>query len=203
MNRTIAAVAALALAAAPALASAQSWGQPNSYDSYGYNQGYGQAYGGQGGIADALLGGLLGGGQQGYGYTDPCASQQRNRQILGAVIGGAAGAALGRSAAGRDNRSTGQIVGGLAGAAVGYQIGKRTVNCAPQQQSWNNNNGWSGWSQGSWDGWQTPSNVYNSGYGQPACGMGRATLTAPTGRSETREVWMCQANDGRWYPTDR
>jgi hypothetical protein len=202
MNRTIAAVAALALAAAPALASAQSWGQSYGYGQDPYASGYDQGYGAQGDIANALLGGLLGGGQQAYGYQDQCASQQRNRQILGAVVGGAAGAALGRSAAGRDNRSTGQIAGGVLGAVVGYQLGKRTVNCAPQQTGWNNN-GWSGWSQGSWNGWQTPSNVYNSGYGQPACGMGRATVTAPNGRSETRDVWMCQANDGRWYPTDR
>lgn len=61
-----------------------------------------------------------------YGYgrsTNRCRSG-----TTGAIVGGAAGALLGRSVAGRRNRTLGTILGGAAGALGGREI-TRDKNC--------------------------------------------------------------------------
>lgn len=48
-----------------------------------------------------------------------------NRDEIGAVIGGVAGAVIGSRVADRDNRVVGMVVGGALGAVLGHTIGDR------------------------------------------------------------------------------
>ena len=59
----------------------------------------------------------------GYDQRDRCRSG-----TTGAIVGGAAGALLGREIAGRGDRTLGTIIGGLAGALGGREV-TRERNC--------------------------------------------------------------------------
>ena len=48
----------------------------------------------------------------------------RGNSILGAVVGGLAGAALGSTVGGGSGRTAATVVGGLAGAAIGNQVAR-------------------------------------------------------------------------------
>jgi hypothetical protein len=51
-------------------------------------------------------------------------SDQRDRQVGGAVIGGILGAFAGSAVAGRGDRTEGALIGGALGAVVGSQVAK-------------------------------------------------------------------------------
>lgn len=68
-------------------------------------------------------------GYYGRTYRDHRASRNYYRRCsgtTGTIIGGAGGALLGRSVAGRGDRTLGTILGGAAGALLGRQVGKST-----------------------------------------------------------------------------
>ena len=94
-----------------------------------------------------------------YDY-DNCRTSGSN-QTAGAVIGGVAGALLGRSLAGdRHNRTEGAAVGAVAGALLGSQIGKSKSNCRDYDTSYYNNG---------YGSYSTPyaSSYYGNTYAQP------------------------------------
>ncbi len=68
---------------------------------------------------------------QPYGYysdgRDPCQQKQHNNGTAGALIGGAAGAALGNSVSRGGGRTGGTIIGGVAGAVIGNNIGRSSA----------------------------------------------------------------------------
>ncbi|MET0294391.1 MAG: glycine zipper 2TM domain-containing protein [Phenylobacterium sp.] len=64
-----------------------------------------------------------------YGSGDICRSEQRRSANTGTVIGGLAGAAVGRSVAADNARTEGTLLGAAVGAVAGHQIGKSRVNC--------------------------------------------------------------------------
>ena len=66
-------------------------------------------------------------GKTGAVYTDDygISSGRCNRDEIGAVIGGVAGAVIGGQVVDRDDRAVGMVVGGVLGAVLGHTIGDR------------------------------------------------------------------------------
>jgi hypothetical protein len=158
---------------------------------------------------------------QNYGYAPPtqgCQQSVNNNRLAGGVIGAIGGAVLGKQIAGRNARSEGQVLGAVVGAVAGSELGRRRVACddyayrgtqpAPRQSSYQNN----GYGYSNYDnGYQQPQyqdRTYNASYTPPSryqqqCGWGQQIVRAPNGRNQSQNVWMCQANDGNWYPANR
>ena len=58
-----------------------------------------------------------------------CLKKEKNRELLGAGIGGTVGAIAGKKLIGG---TKGTVLGAGLGGAAGYSIGDKTVNCDPQ-----------------------------------------------------------------------
>ncbi len=101
-----AAAAVTAMTALPAVA------QANHGHGY-YDRGYEQSYRGDR---------YYGRSTRDYGRNQ----YRRCSGTTGTVVGGAAGALLGRQVAGRRSGTTGTILGAAAGALLGRQVGKST-----------------------------------------------------------------------------
>lgn len=78
---------------------------------------------------------------QPYGYYDgpnPCQQQQHNSGTAGALLGGAAGAAIGNGVTHGGGRLGGTVIGGVAGAVIGNNIArgaaKNSDACEAQEQ---------------------------------------------------------------------
>ena len=158
---------------------------------------------------------------QNYGYAPPtqnCQQSLNNNRLAGGAIGAVAGAVLGKQIAGRNARSEGQVLGAVIGAVAGSEIGRRRVACddpayrgnqpAPRQSSYRPNGyGYSNNDSGNYNnGYQ--DRAYQASYRPPAvqrqqCGWGEQSVRSPNGQYQTQNVWMCQANDGNWYPANR
>ena len=130
----IALTAAAATIAVPGVASAQYYPAPQPYYGGGYNGGaYGNGYYGRGGYGGGYYGN---GGYYGGGYNNGYYGDYRGQRCsgtTGAIIGGVAGALLGREITRddrnrwghrRNNGTTGAIVGGAVGALIGNQVDK-------------------------------------------------------------------------------
>jgi hypothetical protein len=68
-------------------------------------------------------------GYDGQTYYNPCQRESTNRGTIGALIGGALGAAIGSNAAGRGVRTEGALLGGAVGAVGGAVVGNRSAAC--------------------------------------------------------------------------
>lgn len=87
-------------------------------------------------LAGAMLAAQPASAQQYRSYHDEtvqryeqCQQSQQRRQIGGAIIGGIAGALLGREVADRGNRGEGAAVGAVVGAVAGAGVGRATAEC--------------------------------------------------------------------------
>ncbi|MBV9931599.1 MAG: glycine zipper 2TM domain-containing protein [Alphaproteobacteria bacterium] len=123
-----AALAAL-LPAAPAAADPPSWAPAygrrahdaynNGYYSNGYNQAYNNGYYNQGynnGYYAQGYDGPVWRGRNGRYYC------RRSNGTTGLLVGGAAGALIGRSIDGGRDRTAGTLIGGVAGALLGREV---------------------------------------------------------------------------------
>jgi hypothetical protein len=154
------------------------------------------------------------------GYAPPtqqCQQSLNNNRLAGGAIGAVAGAVLGKQIAGRNARSEGQVLGAVIGAVAGSEIGRRRVACddyayrgnqpAPRQSSYRPNGyGYSNYENQGYNNNQ--DRAYNASYRPPVaqrqqCGWGEQSVRSPSGHYQTQNVWMCQANDGNWYPANR
>ena len=137
LKKTIltAAVLATTATALPAAAEARpryrDYGYSNSYDGYGYRDGdrYDRRYRQR--SYDSRY-------YDGYSYNDRRRYRRCSDGTTGAIVGGAAGALLGREIARSGNRgryyyrnrggdgTTGAILGGAIGALIGNEVGR---NC--------------------------------------------------------------------------
>lgn len=80
-----------------------------------------QTYPAQPGVAQGTLWGRV----TNIEYVQPGqAAPGGSPNILGAVVGGVAGAVLGRQVGGGSGRDAATVIGGLGGAAVGSQVGR-------------------------------------------------------------------------------
>jgi hypothetical protein len=160
---------------------------------------------------------------QNYGYAPPtqgCQQSVNNNRLAGGAIGAVAGAVLGKQISGRNARSEGQVLGAVIGAVAGSEIGRRRVACddiayrgtqpVQRQGAYQQNGyGYSNYDNGGYNqnhGYQ--DRAYQASYNPPAayrqqCGWGERSVRQPDGRVLSQNVWMCQANDGQWYPANR
>jgi uncharacterized protein YcfJ len=165
--------------------------------------------------------------------TEQCQQSLNNNRLGGGVVGAVAGAVLGKQLAGRNARSEGQVLGAIVGAVAGSEIGRRRLACDDNvyrsnqpvrrqssyrqngygyssygNQGYNGNNGYNG--TNGYNGYNAPyqDHAYQASYRAPVvqrqqCGWGEQSVRNPDGRFQTQNIWMCQANDGNWYPANR
>jgi hypothetical protein len=130
-----AAVAATALTMVPGAAEARGRYYNDGYYSQGYSQGYGQGY-----YGNAYNRGYSSNYNRGYGnnyygrtYRDYSNGYRRCSGTTGTIVGGVAGALLGREIARSGSRgyyrrggggTTGAILGGALGALAGRAVDK-------------------------------------------------------------------------------
>ncbi|MBL8530352.1 MAG: hypothetical protein JNK94_01340 [Hyphomonadaceae bacterium] len=155
---------------------------------------------------------------------EQCQQSRQNRSIGGAVIGGIAGALLGREVADRGVRGEGAALGAVVGAVAGAGVGRATANCATTPQgSYDPMYGgaqrtpYAGGGQapyyGANDGYYRgdDSGLYggpNDGYRQSTyrgqrgeeCRMGEVISRDRRGREVREQVPMCRGRDGQWRP---
>jgi len=149
---------------------------------------------------------------QNYGYgsyhdehvarQEECRRSERNRTVGGAVIGGIAGALLGREVADRGVRGEGAALGAVVGAAAGGAIGRSTADCDRRVE-------------GSYDPYygQADDDYYRDdgysgrGYRETIYGGNNCRVSVETaydryGRPYREEVTFCRDRDGRWRAVD-
>jgi hypothetical protein len=156
---------------------------------------------------------------QSYGdISQECQQSLNNNRLAGGTIGAIAGAVLGNQIAGRNARTEGQVLGAVVGAVAGSEIGRRRLACddevyrtqsAPRKSAYRNSDyGYSNYDDRGYNDRQY-GNAYQASYRAPPvvrreqCGWGEKLLRTPDGQYQTRNVWLCQAHDGRWYPAGR
>lgn len=173
--------------------------------------------------ASALIGTMLiaqpAAAQQYRSYHDEtvsryeqCQRSQRNRQIGGAIIGGIAGALLGREVADRGVRGEGAALGAVVGAAAGAGVGRATAECdtrvqgrydpqygGPERRPYDPNYG-GGYED---DYYGDDSGLYGGpGYRQSAyrqdCRLTERVTYDRRGRERVQEVTVCRGRDGVW-----
>jgi len=143
-----------------------------------------------------------------------CQQSRSNRTIGGAIIGGIAGALLGREVADRGVRSEGAILGAVVGATAGGAIGRNSAECDrvyaedydpytgqaynryPYEEPYYGEN-----DDDLYGGPYADSRYGDDRRGDRDCRMGEVTTRDPYGRSYTEEVLMCRGRDGVWRPS--
>ncbi len=161
-------------------------------------------------------------GNSGNTYYDPCRRDSTNRGTVGALLGGALGAAIGSNAAARNARTEGALLGGALGALGGAAVGNRSAACnggyrAPQTGYYNNGSTAYGQRQRYDDGYYAQSNQYRpepyyrgDGYNvtnqAPAAGDGctlaESPIYLPDGRTQKRFVRVCPDTNGNYQVVD-
>ena len=156
------------------------------------------------------------GGGYGNSYYDPCRRDSTNRSTVGALVGGALGAAIGSNAAARNARTEGALLGGALGALGGAAVGKNSAAC------------------GGTSTYRAPQTTYNGYYGQPAdngyyarsyddrryydrgepyrvverpaatdgCTLAESPIYLPDGRTQKRFVRVCPDANGNFQVVD-
>ena len=149
------------------------------------------------------------------GYYDPCQRDSTNRSTVGALVGGALGAAIGSNAAARNARTEGALLGGALGALGGAAVGKNSAACGGTT-------------------YRAPQTTYNGYYGQPAdngyyarsyddrryydrsepyrvverpaatdgCTLAESPIYLPDGRTQKRFVRVCPDANGNFQVVD-
>lgn len=164
-------------------------------------------------FAAAQSAGYYGGSSYSY---DPCRRESTNRGTMGALLGGALGAAIGSNAAARNARTEGALLGGALGALGGAAVGKNSAACggttyrAPQTSY----NGYYG--ERTDNGYYTRSyddqRYYDRGESyrvveRPAaatdgCTLAESPIYLPDGRTQKRFVRVCPDANGNFQVVD-
>ncbi|HRO04884.1 MAG TPA: glycine zipper domain-containing protein [Terricaulis sp.] len=170
--------------------------------------------------ASALMGAMLiaqpAAAQQYRSYHDEtvsrheqCQRSQQNRQIGGAIIGGIAGALLGREVADRGVRGEGAAVGAVVGAITGAGVGRATAECDTRVQG--NYDPYYGQPErrpygggayeddyyGDNSGLRGGPGYRQSGYRQE-CRQSERVAYDRRGRAYREPVTVCRGRDGEW-----
>jgi hypothetical protein len=138
-----------------------------------------------------------------------CAQSRQNRTVGGAVLGGLAGALLGREVADRGVRGEGAILGAVVGATAGGMVGRSTARCNQTPQgsydpysgrAYPNDPYYRGDNSGLEGGPYRESGYYGNDRGYQDCRMGEVITRDPYGREYRENVEMCRGSDGTWRP---
>lgn len=175
-------------------------------------------------FASAQPYGYYGGGSN-YPY-DPCRRARTERGTMGALLGGALGAAIGSNAAARGVRTEGALLGGAVGAVAGGVVGNNSAACAqgtytaPRSSYYDNRYqdgrhydryGSNGYYSNSYrdvepyDGYDRDGNGYRVAdrpMGADGCTLAESPIYLPDGRVQKRFVRVCQDNNGRYQVVD-
>jgi hypothetical protein len=149
-------------------------------------------------------------------YYDPCRRDTTNRGTVGALVGGALGAAIGSNAAARNARTEGALLGGALGALGGAAVGKNSAACggSPYRAPQTSYNGYYG--QRPDTGYYTRSyddrRYYDQGEAyrvveRPAaatdgCTLAESPIYLPDGRTQKRFVRVCPDANGNFQVVD-
>ncbi len=138
-----------------------------------------------------------------------CAQSRQNRTVGGAIIGGLAGALLGREVADRGVRGEGAALGAVVGAAAGAGVGRSTAACdRVPQGSYDPYYGEPARGDDYYQGGYRDSGYRDGGYRDGGyrddrdCRMGEVITRDRRGREYREEALLCRSDDGRWYPAD-
>lgn len=163
-------------------------------------------------FAAAQSAGYYGGG---YAY-DPCRRETTNRGTVGALLGGALGAAIGSNAAARNARTEGALLGGALGAVGGAMVGKNSAACGPTgyrappppQTSYNGYYGErDGYYARSYDERpyyqpETSYRVVERPAATDGCTLAESPIYLPDGRTQKRFVRVCPDANGNYQVVD-
>lgn len=162
----------------------------------------------------------------GGSYYDPCRRDSTNRGTVGALVGGALGAAIGANAAARNARTEGALLGGALGAFGGAAVGKNSAACTSEQyraarpssyydnQSWGNRYSDRGdyYAGSSYDredyygpyAYDRRGNRYSvtERVGADGCTLAESPIYLPDGRVQKRFVRVCQDANGNYQVVD-
>lgn len=135
-----------------------------------------------------------------------CAASRQNRMIGGAVLGGIAGALLGREVADRGVRGEGAILGAVVGAAAGGAVGRSTAQCGQVQGQYDpyygeaqqDDQGYYGEGDQDLEGGPYEESGYYGDGRRDDCRMGEQITRDPYGREYREQVMMCRGRDGVW-----
>jgi hypothetical protein len=169
------------------------------------------------------------GSNYGSGYSyDPCRRDKTNRGTVGALLGGALGAAIGSNAAARGVRTEGALLGGAVGAVAGGVVGNSSAACnsgyAAPRSSYYDNNRYDGRYYDRYGSAQ-PNGYYSNSYsredeydvydragtgyrvadrpmGADGCTLAESPIYLPDGRVQKRFVRVCQDSSGRYQVVD-
>lgn len=135
-----------------------------------------------------------------------CQASRSNRTVGGAVIGGIAGALLGREVADRGVRGEGALLGAVIGATAGGAIGRNTAQCdRVPQVDYDPYYGDARYGGGYRDD-DLRGGPYEDGYYRgdarynEDCRMGEIITRDRRGREYREEAWLCRGPDGVWPP---
>jgi len=143
-----------------------------------------------------------------------CQQSRNNRTLTGVIIGGIAGAVLGREVADRGVRGEGALLGAVVGATAGGAIGRNTADCRDVPEGSYDPYSGRPYPGAPYDGDEDPyyqggddddlaGGPYNqSGYrgGGDDCRWGELRTVDRRGRERSEQVWMCRDRDGVWRP---
>jgi hypothetical protein len=139
-----------------------------------------------------------------------CQQSRNNRTIGGAIIGGIAGALLGREVADRGVRSEGALLGAVVGATAGGAIGRNTAQCGQVPQGGYDPYNGQSYQYNQHDPYAEDDDLYGGPYEESGyygrddygrdCHMGQMITRDPYGREYRENVMMCRGRDGQWRP---
>lgn len=164
----------------------------------------------------------------GGSYYDPCRRDSTNRGTVGALLGGALGAAIGANAAAKNARTEGALLGGALGAVGGAAVGKNSAACNDSgyrtsrpsyydNQTYGNRYGDrydNGYYAGSYDrddrdydgpyAYDRRGNRYSVAErpGADGCTLAESPIYLPDGRVQKRFVRVCQDGNGNYQVVD-
>ena len=155
-------------------------------------------------------------GYYGDSYYDPCRRDSTNRGTVGALIGGALGAAIGSNAAARNARTEGALLGGALGALGGATVGKNSAACGstyrqPRTSYYDNSYGQPQYSDGYYSRSYDERRYYDRGepyrvVERPAatdgCTLAESPIYLPDGRTQKRFVRVCPDANGNYQVVD-
>jgi len=156
-------------------------------------------------------------GYYGDSYYDPCRRESTNRGTMGALLGGALGAAIGSNAAARNARTEGALLGGALGALGGAAVGKNSAACGgstygqPRTTYYENRGydqrGDNGYYARSYDDRRyydrgEPYRVTQQPQVTDGCTLAESPIYLPDGRTQKRFVRVCPDANGNYQVVD-